>query len=108
MLWSDEILGDALPYTDVMHANLEEAARLTGEDAQVGIEPLRRMASKLLQAGVGIVIITLGKDGGYVKVTHDAERLRACQLLQEVSKEWRGQECYMPAFAGASASALSA
>ena len=65
-LWADEaeavrVMREAVPYADAMKLSDEETALLTGEHAP------EKAADLLLARGVKVVMVTLGKDGAYVR-----------------------------------------
>lgn len=62
--WSPEDVMGVLPQVDYFLPNDDEAAALTGED-----DP-RRMAERLLELGVGTVVVTMGERGA-VAANHD-------------------------------------
>jgi sugar/nucleoside kinase (ribokinase family) len=55
-----KLIGASLPFIDYFFANLEEAQQLTGE------EKPERMATKLLETGIGHVTIKMGKEGCFL------------------------------------------
>lgn len=96
------VLAEALPWVDILHANIEEAEAIvgslsgleTGSDAH-----LRALAEWFLQKGVAVVTITVGRCGSFTAVTSEAERLSASPSLSRQVEAWAGQEVRAPAFA---------
>uniref|UniRef100_A0A7S2Y4D8 Carbohydrate kinase PfkB domain-containing protein n=1 Tax=Fibrocapsa japonica TaxID=94617 RepID=A0A7S2Y4D8_9STRA len=108
-----DILGPALHMIDVLHANYEEAHVITGcqkpeGKAQTDLDHLRRLSSVLLEKGVGIVAITLGSEGAFLRVTSDASRLEASEALSYQAKAWVGQEVLLPAYTVEEGSSINA
>lgn len=108
------VLGKALPYVDVLHANLEEAEAIVGPlgggggDADAHLGALARW---FLDKGVAVVTITAGARGSFTAVTSDPERIAASPGLERQVAAWAGQEVRAAAFAvgeGAAANANGA
>lgn len=106
------VLGKALPFVDVLHANLEEAEAIVGplggglpDDADAH---LRALAGWFLDKGVAVVTITAGSRGSFTAVTSDAERLAASPGLERQVRAWAGQEVRAAAFAVGEGSAVNA
>lgn len=80
---ADGVLAPALSRMDLLHANLEEACHVVGiepracEESTATDEELASLVEPLLDAGVAVVAVTLGKFGAYVAVTKDLERLQS-------------------------------
>ncbi|CAM9593342.1 unnamed protein product [Discosporangium mesarthrocarpum] len=109
------ILGAALPYVDLLHANLEEAEAIAGSDLgpsvpDAGEERLRALAEWFLSRGVVMVSITLGGKGSYTVVTKDPERLQVNDsgALGRQVAAWAGVEERAPAFATGEGSSVNA
>jgi sugar/nucleoside kinase (ribokinase family) len=77
------ILTPALPLTDLLHLNHEEAEVVTGVPLP-GCEDrvaLRKMAGKLHDQGVAVVAVTLGDKGAFVSVTPQPARVAESEAL---------------------------
>lgn len=111
------VIGKALPYVDVLHANLEEAEAIVGpsddgggggvggSDAEAHLAALARW---FLDKGVAVVSITAGARGSFTAVTSDTERLAASPGLQRQVAAWVGQEVRAAAFAVGEGAAVNA
>lgn len=107
------VLGKALPWVDVLHANLEEAEAIVGPLGSGGAggaddDHLRALAGWFLEKGVAVVTITAGARGSFTAVTGDAERLAASPGLARQVAAWAGREARAPAFAVGEGSAVNA
>eukprot|EP00752_Nemacystus_decipiens_P010201 g9091.t1 len=110
------VLGKALPYVDVLHANLEEAEAIVGSlgggsdaDADADAEAhLAALAKWFLERGVAVVAITAGAKGSFTAVTGDRERLAASPGLGRQVAGWAGQEVRAAAFAVGEGAAVNA
>lgn len=110
------VLAKALPYVDILHANLEEAEAIVGPlgggvsgdtdadaDAHLGV-----LARWFLDKGVAVVTITAGARGSFTAVTGDQERLAASPGLKRQVAAWAGQEVRAAAFAVGEGAAVNA
>lgn len=105
------VLGKALPFVDVLHANLEEAEAIVGPLGRGGDDAdghLRALAGWFLVKGVAVVTITAGAKGSFTAVTSDVERLAASPGLERQVEAWAGQEVRAAAFAVGEGSAVNA
>lgn len=111
------VLGKALPYVDVLHANLEEAEAIVGplggggadNDADAGADAhLGALARWFLDKGVAVVTITAGARGSFTAVTSDPQRLAASPGLERQVAAWAGQEVRAAAFAVGEGAAINA
>ncbi len=90
--WSS-VLGPALPYTDVLFVNLEEARRLSGQPELEGANAC------FLDRGAGMVVTKLGRDGCFV--CSAAERLRVPGFAVEAVDTTGAGDCFAGAFLAA-------
>lgn len=108
----EAVIGKALPWVDILHANLEEAEAIVGPlDAAASSgsdDHLRALAAWFLERGVAVVIITVGSRGSFTAVTSDNERLAASPSLVRQVAAWAGQEVRAPAFAVGPGSGVNA
>lgn len=105
------VLSKALPWVDILHANLEEAEAIIGplEGAAGGSDAhLRALAGWFLERGVAVVTITVGGKGSFTAVTGDLVRLAASPSLARQVVAWAGQEVRAPAFAVGEGAAVNA
>eukprot|EP00903_Cladosiphon_okamuranus_P009565 g9107.t1 len=105
------VLAKALPYVDILHANLEEAEAIVGplggggDDADAHLGALARW---FLDKGVAVVAITAGARGSFTAVTGDQERLAASPGLKRQVAAWAGKEVRAAAFAVGDGAAVNA
>lgn len=107
------VLGKALPWVDVLHANVEEAEAIVGplDSGSVAGDAdahLRALARWFLDKGVAVVTITAGAKGSFTAVTSDKERLAASPGLERQVAAWAGREVRAAAFAVGEGSAVNA
>lgn len=105
------VLGKALPWVDVLHANLEEAEAIVGplDEVERGSDAqLRALAAWFLDKGVAVVTITVGHRGSFTAVTSDSGRLSASPTLERQVVAWAGQDVRAPAFAVGKDAAVNA
>jgi sugar/nucleoside kinase (ribokinase family) len=112
------MLAPALSRAHMFTPNIEEASQVTGQftrlverveagrqrsgeavDIEAVIRPdeLIGIGEALLQAGVPIVVITLGPNGAFI-CTGDEAALRRVPLAPADLSGWAHQRCYVPAF----------
>lgn len=60
-------IAEALPVTSIFTPNFNEACQLTGVECSMSLPHLERMASFFVDRGVKVVVITLGRNGCYLK-----------------------------------------
>lgn len=89
-------MAPALKWVDVLFANLEEAALLTGEETPEGA------AAELLRCGAGNVVVKLGARGGYYAGKEGEFFFPACPVPRAVDTTGAGDT-----FAGAFLHALA-
>jgi len=108
------ILGQALPFVDLFSPSLDEIVfmlhRARGlkvrERAAEGVpmgglieEDVHALAGELIALGVAVVMLKLGSQGAYLRVTSDEARLAACGCLSpEACRAWAGAEFFAPCF----------
>lgn len=80
----------------------DEARLLTGveldKSGSFSLSSLKQAAESLLQRGVGVVAITLGEKGAFVKATSDRARLQQAEHLAWQAEKWAGAEIMMPPY----------
>lgn len=79
----------------------EEARLLTGiklSSELLSLSKLQQAGEALLQLGVGVVAITLGEHGAYVKATGSERRLQESEHLAWQAAAWAGQETLLPPY----------
>lgn len=112
------MLAPALSCVHMFTPNIEEASQVTGHfirlseraeavrrqtgeatdiEAVIRPEELSSIGETLLQAGVPIVVITLGPNGAFI-CTGDETALRRVPLAPAELAGWARQRCYIPAF----------
>ncbi len=102
---SPAVLAEALPWTDVLHLNQEEANLLLSNtdihlsDGVNSLAALQQAGDALLQKGLAVVALTLGEHGAYVKVTSNEGRLQTSEALAWQASRWAGQEALLPPYA---------
>jgi len=97
---ADGVIGPALGKVDLLHANFEEACHISGraagslaEEAATDGE-LEALVAPLLEAGVGLVAITLGRAGAYVAFGGEgATRRQGGGAFAAAAAGWRPGEC---------------
>ena len=97
----EAILGKALPWVDILHANYEEAEAIVGalDGALSGSDDhLRALAAWFLEKGVAVVSITVGSRGSFTAVTRHRTRIAASPSLGRQVAAWAGREVRAPAF----------
>ena len=108
------ILKQALPFTDIFSPSLDEIVfmlhRERGlkmrEQAAEGVpmgglieEDVRALADELIALGVAVVMLKLGNQGAYLRVTSDETRLATCECFDTASRTaWGGVEFFAPCF----------
>jgi sugar/nucleoside kinase (ribokinase family) len=108
------ILADCLPEVDVFMPSLDEIVymldpregeriRMRAADgvALGGMNPagVREVAERLIGMGVAAVMIKLGNQGAYLRVTSDKARLARCGRASATLRDWAGADFHAPCFA---------
>lgn len=109
-----EILNRALPQVDVFAPNFEEIMFMLNRErglevrarAAEGVplgglaeDEVNAVAEALLARGVAVVMLKLGNQGAFLRVTADAARLAACGCFAaEACGAWAGAAFYAPCF----------
>jgi myo-inositol-1-phosphate synthase len=88
-LMNDPVIGPALEHVDILHLNEEELCLLTGceidgtMEAKVSDEgAISEAVDLFLQCGVGVVLVTRGAKGSFVKC-NTVERIRRSKMLPQ-------------------------
>ncbi|MDX9867114.1 MAG: carbohydrate kinase family protein [Kiritimatiellia bacterium] len=108
------ILKQALPFVDLFSPSLDEIVFMlhrerglkVRERAAAGVpmgglieEDVRALAGELIALGVAVVMLKLGSQGAYLRVTSDEARLAACGCFDAESRAaWAGAEFFAPCF----------
>ncbi|HOE60094.1 MAG TPA: carbohydrate kinase family protein [Kiritimatiellia bacterium] len=108
------ILKQALPFTDIFSPSLDEIVFMlhrerglkVREQAAEGVpmgglieEDVRALADELIALGVAVVMLKLGNQGAYLRVTSDETRLATCGCFDTASRTaWGGVEFFAPCF----------
>lgn len=108
------ILEQALPSVDIFAPSLDEIVFMLHRERGLAVrnkaaegvpmgglieDDVRALAGELLAMGVAVVMLKLGSQGAYLRVTSDTRRLAACGCLAETACErWAGAEFYAPCF----------
>ncbi len=108
------ILEEALPSVDIFAPSLDEIVFMLHRErglvvrnkAAEGVpmgglieDDVRALASELLSLGVAVVMLKLGNQGAYLRVTTDTQRLAACGCFDEAAcGRWAGAEFFAPCF----------
>ncbi len=105
------ILKEALPSVDIFRSWTKSMFMLHRERGLVvrnkaaeGVpmgglieDDVRALASELLSLGVAVVMLKLGNQGAYLRVTTDTQRLAACGCFDEAAcGRWAGAEFFAP------------
>ena len=112
--WS-AILRSALPFVDVFSPSLDEIVFMLHRERGLAVrakaaegvpmgglieDDVRALAGELISMGVAVVMIKLGNQGAYLRVTSDEKRLAACGcFMPEAFSAWAGAEFFAPCFA---------
>ncbi len=108
------ILKLALPSVDIFSPSLDEIVYMLHRElgakvrarAAAGVpmgglieEDVRALADELISMGVAVVMLKLGNQGAYLRVTADEARLGACGCFTpEACRAWAGAEFMAPCF----------
>jgi sugar/nucleoside kinase (ribokinase family) len=107
------ILADCLPEVDVFMPSLDEIVYMLdpreGERIRMraaegvalgGMTPagVREVAERLIGMGVAAVMIKLGNQGAYLRVTSDPARLARCGRAASTLRDWAGADFHAPCF----------
>ncbi len=108
------ILEEALPSVDIFAPSLDEIVFMLHRErglevrnkAAEGVpmgglieDDVRALAGELLSLGVAVVMLKLGNQGAYLRVTADKQRLAACGCFDEAAcGRWAGAEFFAPCF----------
>lgn len=108
------ILSGCLPFVDLFSPSLDEIvymlnrhaggrvrARAAAGAALGGLTPadVRAVAERLIDLGAAVVLLKLGNQGAYLRVTSDAGRLARCGQAAPILKTWAGADFHAPTFA---------
>ncbi len=108
------VLRQALPFVDIFSPSLDEivfmlhrerglkARARAAEGVPLGglkAEEVCALAGELIGLGVAVVMLKLGNQGAYLRVTSDASRLAACGCFDAAAcGAWAGAEFFAPCF----------
>lgn len=108
------ILEQALPFVDIFSPSLDEIIYMLDRkrgiqvraDAAAGkplggltTDAVREIAGLLIEMGCAVVMLKLGNQGAYLRVTEDTERLAACGCFSGQARAvWAGAEFFAPCF----------
>ncbi|MBP7636278.1 MAG: carbohydrate kinase family protein [Kiritimatiellae bacterium] len=108
------ILEQALPSVDIFAPSLDEIVFMLHRERGLAVrtkaaegvpmgglieDDVRALAGELLAMGVAVVMLKLGSQGAYLRVTSDTRRLAACGCFtEEACERWAGAEFYAPCF----------
>ena len=97
---SDNVLGPALQYIDVLHLNEEEAEIFSGCKKQTLMQSndmLQDVCNALHERGCAVIVLSMGSKGSFLSVTRDKNRLSHCpKTMRELWTAGRCVRC--PAF----------
>ena len=108
------ILRQALPLTDIFSPSLDEIVYMLHRERGLAVrlkaaegvplgglieEDVHALAGELIGLGVAVVMLKLGNQGAYMRVTADRQRLLACNCFTaEECDAWLGAEFFAPCF----------
>jgi len=108
------ILRQALPFVDVFAPSLDEIVFMLHRERGMAVrakaaegvpmgglieDDVHALAGELIAAGVAVVMLKLGNQGAYLRVTSDEKRLAACGCFApEACGAWAGAEFFAPCF----------
>jgi sugar/nucleoside kinase (ribokinase family) len=108
------ILRRALPSVDIFAPSLDEITFMLHRERGLAVrakaaegvpmgglieDDVRALAGELLAMGVAVVMLKLGNQGAYLRVTEDRRRLAGCGCFSDAACEaWRGAEFFAPCF----------
>ena len=107
------ILTSVLPYVDIFSPSIEELLLMLDRPTwqklmakghidlakDITVEMLRAFSQKLLNLGAAAVMIKLGDQGAYMRVSDDIVRIKAMGRLSPTDiLAWVGQEAHSPCF----------
>ncbi len=109
-----EILRRALPYVDIFSPSLDEIVYMLDRERGIKVrtkaaegvpmgglveDDVQALAGELIALGVAVVMLKLGNQGAYLRVTADETRLRACgNFTPEACGKWAGAAFFAPCF----------
>ncbi|HRR34782.1 MAG TPA: carbohydrate kinase family protein [Kiritimatiellia bacterium] len=108
------ILAKALPSVDIFAPSLDEIVFMLHRERGLAVrnkaaegvpmgglieDDVRALAGELLAMGVAVVMLKLGSQGAYLRVTPDTQRLAACGCFTpDACESWAGAEFFAPCF----------
>ena len=108
------ILRQALPFVDIFSPSIDEIVFMLHRERGLAVrvkasegvpmgglieDDVQALAGELLSLGVAVVMIKLGNQGAYLRVTADEARLAACGCFTpEACRAWAGAEFMAPCF----------
>lgn len=111
--WSGILCG-ALPFVDIFAPSLDEIVYMLHRERGVAVrakaaegvpmgglieDDVHALAGELIAMGVAVVMLKLGSQGAYLRVTPDEARLSACGCFTpEACSVWSGAEFFAPCF----------
>lgn len=111
--WPD-ILRRALPWLDIFAPSLDEIVYMLHRERGLAVrakaaegvpmgglieDDVHALAGELLSLGVAVVMLKLGDQGAYLRVTTDEKRLAACGCFSpEACEAWAGAAFFAPCF----------
>ena len=108
------ILRQALPFVDIFAPSLDEIVFMLHRERGLAVrakaaegvpmgglieDDVQALAGELIAAGVAVVMLKLGNQGAYLRVSTDEKRLAACGCFApEACGAWAGAEFFAPCF----------
>lgn len=108
------ILRQALPFVDIFAPSLDEIVFMLHRERGLAVrakaaegvpmgglieDDVHALAGELIAAGVAVVMLKLGNQGAYLRVSSDERRLVACGCFApEACGAWAGAEFFAPCF----------
>ena len=108
------ILRQALPFVDIFAPSLDEIVFMLHRERGLAVrakaaegvpmgglieDDVHALAGELIAAGVAVVMLKLGNQGAYLRVSSDERRLAACGCFApEACGAWAGAEFFAPCF----------
>lgn len=108
------ILEASLPQVDIFSPSLDEIVYMLHRERGLAVrakaaegvpmgglieDDVRALAGELISLGVAVVMLKLGNQGAYLRVTESTERLQACGCFDLPACEtWAGAEFFAPCY----------